>query len=225
VSESGDPRVITAVELDPARRLVALTFDDGPSDWTPEILDVLRGHGAHATFFVLGRSVPGREAIVRRTAEEGHELGNHLLSHRSADHLGEEEIREELSTTSERVLAAAGRAPRVVRPPYGADCDRVAQVAATMGLGPTFFWSLSSRDWRERRPEPILERILGNVVPGSVLLFHDHVFQPRPWNRRVARGVRSRRATVAALPTILENLRSEGFDFVSVSQLLEEAAA
>ncbi len=218
----GDPRVITGVELGPEHKLLALTFDDGPSRWTPALLDAFRDHGGRGTFFVLGRSVDGRADVLRRAVREGHELGNHLLSHRSAEHLDEDEIRRELVATGERVRAASGSLPRLIRPPYGADCERVARVAAEIGLGPTIFWSLSSRDWRERKPEPIVERILAQAVPGAVVALHDAVApQPRPWNRRVARATRSRQPTVTAVGEILEVLTEQGYRFVTVSELLE----
>jgi peptidoglycan-N-acetylglucosamine deacetylase len=220
----GDARVIAGVELPSDQKLLALTFDDGPSRWTPALLDVFGEHGGRGTFFVLGRAVDGRAAVLRRSVREGHELGNHLLSHRSAEHLDEEEIRRELVATGERVRAASGALPRLVRPPYGASCERVAPVAAGLGLGPTIFWSFSPRDWRERKPGPIVERVLEHAAPGAIVVLHDAVApQPRPWNRRVARATRSRRPTVAAVAEILEVLTKEGYGFVTVSELLDAA--
>jgi peptidoglycan/xylan/chitin deacetylase (PgdA/CDA1 family) len=221
----GDPKVIASVELPQGDKLVAFTFDDGPSRWTPAILDVFREYSGRGTFFILGRSVNRRADVLRRTLAEGHELGNHLLSHRSAEHLEDEEIRRELTETGQRVRAAAGCVPQLVRPPYGADSERVARIAAEIGLGPTIFWSLSGRDWRERTPEPIVERVLDQVSPGAVVGLHDAVApQPRPWNRRVARATRSRTPTVLAMAEILRELSERGYGFVTVSELLRAAA-
>jgi peptidoglycan/xylan/chitin deacetylase (PgdA/CDA1 family) len=220
----GDARVISGVDLDSENKLVALTFDDGPSRWTASVLDTLGKHGARATFFLLGRHVPRRGDVLRRAVREGHELGNHLLTHRSAEHLEDREVRQELIETGNRVRAAAGVGPRLVRPPYGADCERVARIAAEIELGPTIYWTFSTKDWRAKKPEPIVERILGDVTPGAVVVLHDAVApQPRPWNRRVARATRSRRPTVTALGEALGVLAKEGYRFVTVSELLEAA--
>jgi peptidoglycan/xylan/chitin deacetylase (PgdA/CDA1 family) len=216
--------VISGVDLSPENKLVALTFDDGPSRWTAPLLDVLRRHGARGTFFVLGRHVSRDTDVLRRAAQEGHELGNHFLTHRSAEHLDEGEVQHELVETGKRIHAAAGVVPRLVRPPYGADCDRVARIASDIGLGPTIFWTFSTKDWREKTPAPIVERLLGQVAPGAVVVLHDAVApQPRPWNRRVSRATRSRRPTVTAVSEALEVLVREGYRFVTVSELIEAA--
>jgi peptidoglycan/xylan/chitin deacetylase (PgdA/CDA1 family) len=220
----GDTRVISGFEFEPENKLLALTFDDGPSRWTASLLDTLARHGARATFFVLGRHVPRGGVVLRRAVAEGHELGNHLLTHRSAEHLDESEIRHELIETGNRVRSAAGVVPQVVRPAYGADCERVARVAAELGLGPTIFWTFTTKDWSEKKPEPIVARIVGQAAPGAVVLLHDAVApQPRPWNRRVARATRSRRPTVEAVGEALEVLTERGFRFVTVSDLLAAA--
>jgi peptidoglycan-N-acetylglucosamine deacetylase len=218
----GDARVVSGVELSPERKLVALTFDDGPSRWTASVLDTLGRHGARGTFFLLGRNVRRNPDVLRRAVHEGHELGNHLLTHRSAEHLDRHEIVHELTETGNRIRAAAGVVPTLVRPPYGADCERVALIAAEIALGPTVFWTFTTKDWRAKNPEPIVAKLLEQVTPGAVVLMHDAVApQPRPWNRRVARATRSRRPTIAALDEALEVLTSDGYRFITVSELLE----
>jgi peptidoglycan-N-acetylglucosamine deacetylase len=218
----GEARVVSGVELSGEHKLVALTFDDGPSRWTPPVLDTLARHGARGTFFLLGRHVPRHPNVLRRAVHEGNELGNHLLTHRSAEHLDTHEVLHELTETGNRVRAASGVVPTLVRPPYGADCERVALIAAEIGLGPTVFWTFTTKDWRARKPGPIVAKLLDQVTPGAVVLMHDAVApQPRPWNRRVARATRSRRPTVAALDEALEVLTGDGYRFVTVSELLE----
>ena len=113
-------------------RVLALTFDDGPSSSTTPILDLLRAHGAQATFFVLGKSIAGHEHVLRRAVEEQHELGNHLHSHTHPGWLTDDELRCELRQTQELVERATAVSPRLVRPPYGEDPDRVARVAAEL---------------------------------------------------------------------------------------------
>ena len=137
---------------DPPR--VALTFDDGPGDWTPALLDELGEHGARATFFVLGEPIAGREAVVRRAVAESHELGNHTWSHRAAWRLSDGELRDELARTGRLLREVASVDTVFARPPYGRDYRRFARVAGDLGLR-TALWSVDPRDWAQ----PPAERI------------------------------------------------------------------
>lgn len=196
-------------------RAVALTFDDGPStEWTPEILDVLRAHGASATFFVLGAAVDGREAILRRAVAEGHELGNHAYSHADPATLDDEALRDELERTNALIESSTGIRPRLFRPPY-ADYDvRVARIAQDVGLSPTVLRSIDPADWREPSPERLAAHVLDRVHRGAIVCLHDALPPAEP------RGMSDREATVAALPPILAGLGARGFRAVTVGELL-----
>jgi len=100
-----------------SRRLVALTFDDGPSEWTAPILDVMKEHGARATFFVIGEAIEGRESVLRRTAAEGHEIGNHTWSHPALTTIPLDRVREELDFAGDTIERVLGARPRLFRPP------------------------------------------------------------------------------------------------------------
>jgi peptidoglycan-N-acetylglucosamine deacetylase len=195
------------------RRVVALTFDDGPSRWTPAVLDALREHDARATFFVLGAAAAAHAPVLQRAVAEGHELGNHLFSHRDPLELDESELEDELRRTEEEVRAAAGVRARLVRPPYGGDRERVARVAQRIGLGPTILSSLDPSDWREGAPEVIAARVLTGVRPGSIVDLHDGV-------PAANRGHPTREPTVAALGLILPELARRRYRCVTVSELL-----
>lgn len=195
------------------RREVALTFDDGPSEWTPDLLDVLGAHGARGTFYVLGASIPGREAVVRRTAAEGHELGNHCATHLDPAGLSDEELRVELDATSEAIREITGAAPRTFRPPYAGRDERVARVAAEAGLRPTVLRSVDPADWRTDDPSEIAERVIAGLRPGAIVCLHDGI---PPANR----GTGSRVATVTALEPILRALQARRLAAVTVSELL-----
>ena len=193
-------------------KLVSLTFDDGPGDVTPAILDALAAHRARATFFVLGRSLAGREDVVRRTVAEGHELGNHTFSHPHPARSSGEELRDELARAAERIALVAGAAPRLVRPPYGEDAIRFASIAADLGYGPTVLWSVNPLDWAEPPPETIVERSLAALHPGAIVDLHDGFGTPR-------RGV-GRQGTVVAVRELLPALAEHGYRCVTVSELL-----
>jgi peptidoglycan/xylan/chitin deacetylase (PgdA/CDA1 family) len=197
-----------------ARNLIALTFDDGPGAVTGAILDLLGRHSARATFFVLGSSIDGREDVLRRTAAEGHEIGNHLYSHRHPAQLSDEELRHELTSTSERIEEVLGTPPRLVRPPYGEDGERVGRVARELGHGPVVLWSVDPRDWEEPPPEEIVRRTLAGVKPGAIVDLHDG-FTPRPQET-------SRQATVEALAQLLPALNARAYRCVTASAVLAE---
>jgi peptidoglycan/xylan/chitin deacetylase (PgdA/CDA1 family) len=181
--------------------LLALTFDDGPSEWTEQILDLLAEHGARGTFFVVGSSIVGREATVERARAEGHQLGGHTYSHPHALELGDDELREEIRRGAEAV------GERLVRPPYGEDAERFDRLAEELRLGPTMLWSVDPRDWEEQDARVIAERVLAGAAPGAIVDLHD--------------GRRAGQPTVEALAEILPALAARGLRCVTVSELLE----
>ena len=196
-------------------RAIALTFDDGPSEWTPALLDVLREHGARATFFVLGSAVAGREGTLRRAVDEGHELGNHLDEHRDPVALSDEELVEQLQRAGRTIADAVGTPPRLVRPPYGHDARRVSRVAASIGLGPTILVSIDPSDWRAPNAEGIVRHVLAAARPGAIVFLHDGVPPPDG-----SAATSSRMPTVEAVAELMPKLASRGYRFVTVSELL-----
>jgi protein-L-isoaspartate(D-aspartate) O-methyltransferase len=199
-----------------ARLKLALTFDDGPGPVTPPLLDLLAGHGARATFFVLGRMVEGREETLRRTVAKGHEVGNHTWSHHRPRGLSDDELRDELARTSARIEEVAGIRPRLARPPYGGDEERFARVAAGLGLH-TVLWTVNPRDWLEPPADWLARAILRYARPGAIVDLHDG-FTPR-------RPDAPRQAMVGALRLVLPQLTERGFRLVTVSELTDPLVA
>ena len=189
--------------------LLALTFDDGPSPQTPEILDLLAEHDARATFFVLGESIEGREQILARVEQEGHEVGNHTYSHRHALDLDDAELAHEI-VRCQRLL---GGRPRLFRPPYGEDPVRGARIAAERGIPDTVLWSVDPQDFLERSPFAIAHVITSRARAGAIVDLHDG------WPR-VTTTVSDRTPTVEALRIALPQLASAGLRCVTVSELL-----
>ncbi len=196
-------------DLPDDRRLIALTFDDGPSEQTPLILDLLRDHRGRATFFVLGESVEGREEILARTLAEGHEVGNHTYGHVHPDMLPDGELAHDIA----RCQRMLGGAPCLFRPPYGEDALRASRIAAERGLPITALWSVTTLDWEERSPQPIVDRIMAGLRPGAIVDLHDG------WPAH-HRGHRDRLPTVAAVAQVLPQLASQGYRCVTLSELL-----
>jgi peptidoglycan-N-acetylglucosamine deacetylase len=161
---------------------------------------------------VLGQAIAGREEMLRRTAAEGHEVGNHTFSHPHAAQLSDAGLRAELRRTSDSIKDVLGAPPRLVRPPYGEDPERVSRVAAELGLGPTVLWSVDPRDWEEPPAAEIVHRTLGGLEPGAIVDLHDGFTR--------SRGNRSCQATVEALAEILPVLSARAYRCVTVSELL-----
>ena len=191
-------------------RAVALTFDDGPDPrYTPTVLDLLAARGATATFFVIGVGVAAHPGLVRRIVAEGHELANHTLTHHRLDRLDRAGVRAELEGGAAAIEALAlgpSARPRLVRPPFG--FEGAASRAELLAGG-----------WEVARWHGCLEHHLAHdlqtdaaarmadvATPGDVLLAHDG-------------GGPDRRATVAALPALLDHLAARRLSVTSLGAL------
>ena len=192
---------------------IALTFDDGPDPaYTPEILDILAEKGVRATFFVVGRHVDQHPEILRRTVEEGHEVGSHTYFHVNLLYAGEDTVRRELERTQTAMQAAAGVTPRLFRPPRGLYNEAVVQVAHEMGYTISL-WSLSSQDWLGAGPSRIVRVLSSATTGGEVLLFHDS-------GDFITADGASRENTVRSLGPLIDALEDEGYQFVTVTELM-----
>lgn len=181
------------------RRLVALTFDDGPSSYTRRILRILDRRKAKATFFVIGNQVPSDPETVRSILARGHELANHSSTHRLLP--SGPDVRR-ASRTIERVT---GFRPCIFRPPYGARDRRLDRDVRRANLK-TIMWDVDTNDWRTPGSSRIYSSIVGSTRPGSIVLMHD--------------GGGARSQTVDALEPAIRQLRRRGYGFVTVTDLL-----
>jgi peptidoglycan-N-acetylglucosamine deacetylase len=183
------------------RRRVALTFDDGPSDYTPKILSILEHKHAKGTFFELGDQIPGRASTSRAILAAGDELANHSLHHETKPG------RSSMAITDDRIRSATGFEPCLFRPPGGAYDARVVDDAASLGMK-TVIWDVDPRDWSRPGAGAIYSRVVGAARPGSIVVMHD--------------GGGDRSQTVAALPHIINALRRRGYRMVTVTKLLHD---
>ncbi|MGD0141584.1 MAG: glycosyltransferase [Rhizomicrobium sp.] len=197
---------------------LALTFDDGPdAEWTPQILDILRDKHVRATFFIIGGNAEANPGLVQRELKEGHEVGNHTFTHPNLADTSGEAVALELNATQRLFEALTGRSMRLFRPPYlgdaePSDVDELVPVEIAQNLGYiTVGEHVDPVDWELPGVKVIVQRTLDEVnstnpdVHGNIILFHD------------AGGDRSE--TIAALPTIIDKLRAQGYQFVLVSDL------
>jgi peptidoglycan-N-acetylglucosamine deacetylase len=184
-----------------SRRVVALTFDDGPGPFTSQMLDVLKRNGVHGTFFLIGQQVSGRASVLRRALAEGNALGNHSWNHANLSG----GAGGQLSSTQGAIRRATGYTPCVFRPPYGATSSLLVGQARAQNLD-TILWDVDPRDWARPGSGAIYSNVVGNTRPGSIILSHD------------AGGPREQ--TVAAYRSIIPTLKRRGYRFATVPELL-----
>jgi peptidoglycan/xylan/chitin deacetylase (PgdA/CDA1 family) len=193
---------------------IALTFDDGPSQWTLEIARALEAHGCRGTFFLLGSAVEQRPDVVRTLAASGHELGNHLWSHADPEGQSRSAVRAEIERAADAISAAGGGRPRLLRPPYCGAPYAVARAAAQSAKDPLIVLrSVDPADWRAESATEIVRNVLAKIQPGDIVCLHDGI---SPNNR----GSTSRSATAAAVAELVPALLSRGLRPVTVSELL-----
>ena len=183
-------------------KCVALTFDDGPGPYTTKLLGMLAARRARVTFFLIGGSIPGREAVVRQELAQGHAIGDHTWSHPDLSTLPQQAVRSQLARTLKEITKVTGGPTRLMRPPYGATDKSVGKVAGTLGMA-QIIWSVDTNDWRDRNSAIVAHRAITWAHRGDIILMHD--IHP---------------TTVNAVPQILRGLAKRGFTFVTVPELL-----
>ena len=184
--------------------IIALTFDDGPNTViTPQVLDLLEEHGILASFFLIARNItPESAEVVRRAKAMGCDIENHTVTHPFMDKLSVEEIRKEVDTCTEKIVAITGEEPKFFRPPFIAVSKEMYD-----NIDMTFICGAGCEDWVPTvTAEQRAERVLANAEDGQIVLLHD-----MQWNQN----------TVDALKTIIPELKKRGYEFVTVTQLFE----
>jgi peptidoglycan-N-acetylglucosamine deacetylase len=197
---------VGATAAEARQKLVALTFDGGPSSFTRPIDRILQRKHVRATFFWVGSRMDGFGRLVKRVDRQGHEIANHSWFHDDLTKLSPGAVRSQLARTNRRIMRLTGKRPTVFRPPYGAINPTVRRVAADLGMR-TVIWDLDSIDWMSPCAE-IAARVRRGVRHRSTVLLHD--------------GGGNRAPTVCALPRIIRDLRSRGYRFATVSEVLRK---
>ncbi len=191
------------------RPSIALTFDDGPSESTPELLELLAGRGVRATFFECGMNVRRLPQVVRAVSAAGHEIGNHGHSHAPFYLRSAALIYDELARAQETIAEVTGRAPALFRAPYGCRWFGVRRAQRRLGLVGVM-WTAAGLDWK-LRAGAIAARLAAAASNGAIFCLHDgRKLQPHP-------GIRE---TLEALRRLIPELESRGFQFETVSELL-----
>ncbi len=184
--------------------VLAMTFDDGPHpSLTPKLLDILKERNIKCTFFVIGKNAKMYPKIIQRMIAEGHEVANHTWTHCSLTSRSDAQIRSELQQSEDALVAAANYRPHLIRPPYGAINTRVKQFMFSEFGYSTIMWSVDPQDWRRPGVSVVTSRLVNGARPGSIMLAHD-IHPP----------------TIQAMPSMFDQLLAKGYQFVTVSQLM-----
>jgi peptidoglycan/xylan/chitin deacetylase (PgdA/CDA1 family) len=191
------------------RQAIALTFDDGPSESTPPLLELLEREGVRATFFQCGANVRRLAGIARAVAEAGHEIGNHSDSHARFYLRSAAFMEAEMTRAQETIQQATGRTPALLRVPYGVRWIGLGRAQRRLGLLGVM-WTAIGLDWK-RSAGAITARLLRAASNGAIFCLHDgRELQPRPEIGETLESVRR----------LIPELRARGFQFETVSQIL-----
>lgn len=182
-------------------KYVALTFDDGPSSFTEEIIDLLQKYNYNATFFVLGNKLNlNYKDILKKSIKNGNEIGVHGYSHRSFTKMRQATMEEEITKTKKYIKNLTGYESTLVRPPYG----NITKTIKNYNLGPYILWNNDTLDWKLRDANKISSRLINSIEDKSIILMHDTYL-----------------TTFKALEIILPYLKENNYVVTTVSKIYE----
>ncbi len=186
--------------IDPTKPVVALTFDDGPSRYTEEILETLRRNEVCATFFVLGNKVEDYQEVLKKSVSYHNELGNHSYNHKWLSRLPINSLKEQIEKTQQVLQKTLSYQPKYLRPTYGSVNDRIRKNTELKIV----LWTVDTKDWKITNVDRIIEKATTNIKDGDIILMHD-IFE----------------RSSQALEKIIPILKEQGFQFVTISELEE----
>lgn len=187
--------------IDPNKKMIALTFDDGPAGKSSDmIMDVLERYGVHATFFYVGNRIPTYRSKVLRALELGCEIANHSYTHPNLRKRTAAQVREEVEKTNALLAELSGQKQFVFRCPGG----NANTTVKNQILAPIFYWSIDTEDWKSRNCDAIVAKVLGKVKDGDIVLMHE-LYQ----------------STAEAVEIIVPALLADGYQLVTVSELMK----
>jgi polysaccharide deacetylase family sporulation protein PdaB len=183
---------------------IALTFDDGPHPtYTPKILAILKQYKVPATFFLVGSQAEKYPDLVRAEAAAGHNIANHTYHHVSLPKIPQEYVSDEIKACGMVLKAITGKSPHLFRPPGGEYNKQVAEASEALGYT-MILWTDDPGDYASPGKDIILSRTLNKATPGGVILIHDGIQQ-----------------TIDILPQMIETLQKQGYEFVTIDQMLK----
>ncbi|HEY9810061.1 MAG TPA: polysaccharide deacetylase family protein [Halomicronema sp.] len=199
-------KIIYQREINPQKKVIALTFDDGPWTDTPQVLKILKQNNIKATFFLVGKHLQMYPEIAKNIVEAGHAIGNHTWSHRT-ENSDSATAAKEIDNTSASIYKTTGAKTKLFRPPAGNLNNGLSDYAKNKNYA-IILWSVDTEDWRATSSlESIVNQVLKQSTPGGIILLHD--------------GGGNRSKTIQALPIILAELKKRNYQFVTIPELLK----
>lgn len=198
--EMKDAREVSAAAARENPR-VALTFDDGPSNYTTSLLDGLRKRGVCATFFLQGQCIEGKEEVIKQMQEDGHLIGNHTFHHVQLTKLSDEQAKQEVVSTSNAIYEITGIYTSYIRPPFG-EWKKGLDYNVTMI---PVLWTIDSRDWYTKDTPVIVNEVMKQVEDGDIILMHDCY-----------------KTSVESALQIVDQLKEQGYELVTVDEMIVE---
>lgn len=196
-------RLVPIYRVDTPDKVVAISFDaTWGTDLTDEILEILKENNVYTTFFLAGQWIDKYPDYVVKIAQHGHEIGNHSYSHPHMNSLTSAGVIQELERNGEMIRDLVGEQPLIFRPPFGEYNNTVIQAASSIGYK-TIQWSVDSLDWKNSTSEQIYARVMSQIKPGDIVLFHN-----------AAPG------TPQAIRRLIPELKKQGYDIVPVSKII-----
>lgn len=202
IAKKEEKRLVNQTEkniIDPKKKVIALTFDDGPTKYTKEILNLLKKYNINATFFVLGNKVSLYKETLFQMVQNGNEIGNHSYNHKWMIKLDENEIKSQIEKTNEVLKREINYTPSSIRPTYGSVNNKIKK-NTNLNI---VLWNVDTLDWKIKDPKKIASRGL-KVKDGSIILMHD-----------------AHNRTLKALKIMIPKLLEEGYQFVTIEELRE----
>jgi peptidoglycan-N-acetylglucosamine deacetylase len=186
------------------KKEIAISFDDGPAtNYTPQILQLLKAENVKATFFCIGSRIAGNENILQQIKEEGHIIGNHSYSHHFwFDMFSTKKMQNDLRQMDEEMRRVTGLQPKLFRPPYGVTNPNLKKAIINGGYTPVG-WSVRSMDTVIKDGEKLLAKINAGLKPGAVFLFHD-----------------TSKTTLEVLPQFIQEVKNKGYQIIALDKLL-----
>ncbi len=194
-----DGKLIIDTDTLDGKKAVALTFDDGPGEYTPKLIEGLNSKGAKATFFMVGSCVEQYPDVLPKMVEGGHQLGNHTYNHTNITTVTSQEMGDQIAKTDTAIYQACGQLSTAFRPPYGAYTDETNKsVNKTITM-----WSVDTVDWNLKSSNAVKETIVSQCKDGDIILLHD-IYE----------------TTVDGSLAAIDELQKQGFVFVTVDELM-----
>lgn len=193
------PLRVAATQPDGGTKLLAITFDDGPGQYTDGLLDELAARGVKATFFVAGYNAAQYPDTLKRIVDEGHQLASHTYHHQNLNTLSTSQIASEISSVQTLITAAGGDDPAYIRPPYG-NANATVRAASP---APLIYWSVDPLDWKYLNSDTVCQNIVNGSYDGAIILVHD-----------------IHKTSVSGALAAIDQLMQAGYEFVTVEKLL-----